>query len=137
MSLNSRAMYPGAVLVWQVDVNPANEGTSLWQGSNLTSGSLNGGPPRAGAPLTVKLYVEHGGLTTVTVQRGIGRVAAAAGVTQAATFPVAPGPASWPAEGCPAEIMVGEPIIVRTSGLAVVAVRVLAVVVATMPGEGE
>ncbi len=136
MSLNARAMYPGAVLIWQVDINPANQGTSIWQGSNLTSGAIGvGGPPRPGSPLTVKLYLQHDGASTITQQRGLGRVTAVAGQTQAATIDILPGPAAYPAGGDACEIMVGEPIVLRTSGAVTQPLRVCAIVAATMPEE--
>lgn len=136
MSLNSQGMYPGAVLIWQVDIDPADQGTSIWQGSNLVSGAIGvGGPPRPGAPLTVKLYLFHDGTSNITQQRGLGRVAAAAATTQAATYPVLAGPAAYPAGGDACEIMVGEPVVLRTDALVVVPLRVCAIVVATMPGE--
>ena len=138
MSLNATQIYPGAVLIWLVNIDPTQQGTSIWNSSMLVSGAIGiGGPPLPGAPLTVQLYVSHDGLTQVTVQRGLGRVAAATAATQAATFPVpgGVGPVSFPSgAGTAQPIMVGEPLVLRTSALpgAIVAVSVLAVVVDTV-----
>ncbi len=138
MSLNATQIYPGAVLVWQVNIDAAQQGTSIWNSSLLVSGAIGvGGTPRPGAPLTVQLYVDHDGATNVTVQRGLGRVAAAAAVTQAATFPIPGGlgPVSFPSgTGTAQPIMVGEPLVLRTDALApaTVSVSVLAIVVDTV-----
>ena len=137
MSLNATQIYPGAVLIWLVNIDPAQQGTSIWNSSMLVSGAIGGGTPRPGSPLTVQLYVNHDGITNVTVQRGLGRVAAAAAVTQAATFqvPGGVGPVSFPSgAGTAQPIMVGEPLVVRTDALPgnIVALSVLAIVVDTV-----
>jgi hypothetical protein len=136
--LTTTEFYPGTVLLWTVTIQPAQQGTSLWEGSMLTVGaSANSGGPRSGAPLTVKLTVEYAAAAAgqiVTFQRGIGPLVNAAapsgaGVTTM-TLPVGPG--VFPPGLQETPIMVGEPIVLRVTGAAVPAlqeVTVCAVVV--------
>jgi hypothetical protein len=78
----------------------------------------------------MQLYVEHSGAAVVTVQRGMGRQGAAAGITSTPTYPIPAGPASFPAQSQGIPIMVGEPLVLKTSGAVVNNIRVLAIVVA-------
>jgi len=139
MSLNTNEIYPGAVLIWQVDIIDVQQGTSIWNSSNLVSGAIGvGGPPRPGAPLTVQLYTTHDGLNPVTVQRGIGRLVGAAGggQTHVASYPVPAQESAFPGgAGTASPIMVGEPLVLRAQVLVpgtVVSVLVCAIVVDTV-----
>jgi hypothetical protein len=133
MTLPTTYFYPGTVLIWLVEIDPTQPGTSIWDGSNLVVGSSpNSGGPRMGAPLLMQLFVEHDGVQIVECQRGIGRQAAAFAVTTATpTFPIPAGPGAFPAQSRGVPIMVGEPIVLKAPGAgATVNVRVCGIVVA-------
>jgi hypothetical protein len=132
MPLPTTYFYPGTVLIWWVNVDPADQGTSLWDGSNLVVGaSANSGGPRVGAPLLMQLFIEHDGLAILECQRGMGRqLAAGLASAQTPTFPVPAGPGAFPAQSRGVPIMVGEPIVLKTGGVGPTQVRVLGIVVA-------